>query len=104
MITSGAFQRNVSRSSAYDAENDWREVFDEAIEAYQEYFTFADAEGCRFYLPAYMRHYLKEFPYSGYDAVYWACTQPEKLEALNEQERACVDGFLALCHHYQGDA
>jgi hypothetical protein len=84
-----------------DPENDWRDVSDEAIETHQEYFSFSDPEGCRFYLPAYMRHYLKAVPYAEHDAVYWACTKPRTLEALTETERACVDRFLEICHRFE---
>ncbi len=94
-------EARVEELSALDLARTWQEVSDAEIEAYQEYFTFADAEGCRFYLPAFMRHYLRSFTCAGYDAVYWACTEPEKLEALTAAERACVEEFLELCHRYQ---
>lgn len=94
-------EERIQELAAADKETEWREVSDDEIESCQECFTFADAEGCRFYFPAYILHYLKEFPCSSYDAVYWACTQPEKLQALNEAQRACIDEFLTLCHKYQ---
>ena len=48
-----------------------QDVPKDKTEAYQEYFTFSDPAGWRFYLPAFMSHYLSEFPDYGYDAVYW---------------------------------
>ncbi|MBK8475899.1 MAG: hypothetical protein IPL39_06180 [Opitutaceae bacterium] len=87
-----------------DPEQDWRDVSAETINSYQEYFNFADAEGCRFYLPAFMREYLRGFPQESYDAVYWVCTKPEKLTALNEAERACVTKFMDLCHKYESES
>ena len=84
-----------------DAEDDWRTVPREKTEAYQEYFTFSDPPGWRFYLPAFMCHYLEEFPGYGYDAVYWACVQRDKLTALTPDEIAVVDKFVALCHKYE---
>ena len=41
-----------------DPETDWRDVPKDKTEAYQEYFTFSDPAGWRFYLPAFMSHYL----------------------------------------------
>lgn len=84
--------------AALDTEQTWTDVSDEAIEFFQEYFNFTDAEGCRFYLPAYMSHYLRHFPGCAYDAVYWACGRREHFELLSPEQLACVDGFLSLIH------
>jgi len=84
-----------------DPETDWREVPEEKTRAYQEYFTFADPPGWRFYLPAFMTHYLREFPDYGYDAVYWACTRRTHLDDLTADELGIVDKFVALCHKYE---
>jgi hypothetical protein len=84
-----------------DPEIDWREVSKEKTETYQEYFTFSDPAGWRFYLPAYMSHYLAEFPGYGYDAVYWACTDQKNAGDLTKAELAVVDQFLELCHRYE---
>ena len=94
-------EERVHELAACDAEVDWRDVTDEAIQSSQGFFFYAGAEGCQFYLPAYMRHYLKDFQYSRYDAVYWACIQPDNLELLDEAQRGCVDRFLDLCHQNQ---
>lgn len=84
-----------------DPETDWQEVSKEKIEAYQEYFTFSDAEGWLFYLPAYMRHFLLEFPDEGYDAVCYATKeQDSRLEMLDEGQRGCVTEFAKLCEDY----
>ena len=84
-----------------DSESDWRDVPKEKTEAYQEYFTFSDPPGWRFYLPAFMTHYLTEFPDYGYDAVYWACSRRDHIGDLTEDELAVVDRFLDLCHRYE---
>ncbi len=84
-----------------DPETDWRDVPKEKTEGYQEYFIFSDAPGLRFYLPAFMSHYLSGFPDYGYDAVYWACVRRVHFDALAEDEIAVVDKFLALCHKYE---
>ncbi|MFO1451371.1 MAG: DUF6714 family protein [Opitutaceae bacterium] len=88
---------------ASDLETSWRDVSEEAVRAHQSYFTFADAEGCRFYLPAYMVAYLRDFPYSGYDAVYWACIDSAKIAALTIEEKECAGAFVDLCHEYQSE-
>lgn len=84
-----------------DSESDWRDVPKEKTEAYQEYFTFSDAEGWRFYLPAFMCHYLSEFPDYGWDAVYDACKSKEHIEALTDEELAVVDKFLEFCDSHE---
>lgn len=84
-----------------DQETDWRDVPKDKTEAYQEYFTFSDPAGWRFYLPAFMSHYLSEFPDYGYDAVYWAGTRRTHFDALTPDEVAVVDKFVALCHKYE---
>ena len=84
-----------------DPETDWRDVPKEKTESYQEYFTFSDAPGWRFYLPAFMTHYLSEFPDYGYEAVYWACCSREHIGDLTEDELAVVDRFLELCRRYE---
>ena len=94
-------EERIRELAAQDPEVDWRDVPDEAITACQEYFAFSDAEGFRFYLPAYMRHYLREFPYSGWPGVDSAFSQTEKLRHLTQIERACVDRFIALRKEYE---
>ncbi len=84
-----------------DAEEDWRAVPKWKTEGYQEYFTFSDPPGWRFYLPAFMCHYLEDFPGCGYDAVYWACIRRDKLVALTSEEVAVVERFVTLCHKYE---
>ncbi|MBL9114554.1 MAG: hypothetical protein JNJ83_06065 [Verrucomicrobiaceae bacterium] len=87
--------------SAYDTESHWTEVTDEAIAGAQNYFAFSDAEGWRFYLPAFIRHYLKEFPLSGWDAVKSACQSRECFELLTDDQIALIDDFLALCERWE---
>jgi hypothetical protein len=84
-----------------DPETDWRDVPKDKTEAYQEYFTFSDPAGWRYYLPAFMSHYLSEFPDYGYDAVCWACIRRDHFDALTPDEVAVVDKFVALCHKYE---
>jgi hypothetical protein len=87
--------------SKEDPETDWREIPEEKTAAYQEYFTFSDSEGWRFYLPAFMTHYLREFPHYGCDAVYWACAGRTRFDHLTAEELAVVDKFVALCHKHE---
>jgi len=84
-----------------DPETDWRDVPEEKTRACQEYFTFSDAPGWRFYLPAFMTHYLREFPGYGYDAVCWACAGRTHFDDLTADELAVVEKFTALCHKYE---
>ncbi|MFT4550172.1 MAG: hypothetical protein ACI9UA_005170 [Pseudoalteromonas tetraodonis] len=84
-----------------DPETDWREVAEEKTATYQEYFNFSDPPGCRFYLPAYMSHYLSDFPDYGWDAVCFACEIRIHFGELTEAELAVVDRFLALCQKYE---
>lgn len=84
-----------------DAELHWTEVTDEAIAGAQHYFAFSDAEGWRFYLPAFIRHYLKEFPVGGWDAVKTACRSRECFDLLTVDQIALIDDFLALCDRWE---
>jgi hypothetical protein len=84
-----------------DTETDWRDVPKEKTEAYQEYFTFADSPGWRFYIPAFMTHYLTEFPDYGYDAVYDACSSRKRIGDLTDAELEVVRMFLELCERYE---
>jgi Family of unknown function (DUF6714) len=84
--------------AARDPEHSWDEVSDRAIENFQEYFSFSDAEGWRFYLPAHMSYYLRHFPRCGYYAVYDACVSRRYFDLLTPEQVACVDEFLALVH------
>jgi hypothetical protein len=73
----------------------------EAAHTFQEYFTFSDSEGWRFYLPAFIHHYLSEFPLSGFDAVYSACVQKTHFDLLTPGQITFIDEFLALCHTWE---
>lgn len=84
-----------------DPETDWRDISKEKTENYQEYFTFSDPPGWRFYLPAFMSHYLSEFPNYGYNAVYDACSSRKYICDLTTDEISVVDRFLDLCHRYE---
>ena len=84
-----------------DPESTWQEVSRDKIEDFQEYFTFADSEGWRFYFPAFMRHFLIEFPNCGYVAVCTAARrQDDRLELLNQNQQRCVSEFVSLCDDY----
>jgi hypothetical protein len=83
--------------TAKDPERHWYEVPAEATREFQEYFTFSDAEGWRFYLPAYLRHYLADFPLSRYVAVHAACAGRDHFDLLTAGQIAWIDEFLALC-------
>jgi hypothetical protein len=87
----------IAELAALDPEQHWTEVSAEAVNKIQEYFCFTDAEGCRFYLPAFLRHYLAEFPLGGYDAVCFACQNRLHFELLTPEQVQFTEEFLALC-------
>ncbi|MGJ8654836.1 MAG: DUF6714 family protein [Akkermansiaceae bacterium] len=93
--------QRLTQLSLEDPESNWREISKAKTECYQEYFTFSDPEGWRFYLPAYMCHYLSEFPDYGYDAVYTACSSRQQIKELTEEELKILDRFLELCNQYE---
>jgi hypothetical protein len=81
-----------------DPEYNWEDVSGEDVEKFTEYFCFADAEGWRFYLPAYMSHYLRNYSNRHYNPVYLAySSSPDRLELLTPDQRKCVDDFVELC-------
>jgi hypothetical protein len=87
----------IRELQAEDPEQRWQDVTEDDVRFFQEYFTFSDAEGWRFYLPAHMIYYLRGFPHYGWDAVYWALSHPEpKLELLSTEQSECVREFLSL--------
>jgi hypothetical protein len=94
-------EERIAELSAQDAEQHWTEVSAEAIHTFQEYFTFSDPEGWRFYLPAFLRDYLMSFPDNGWDAVYWACVSKKHIGLLTQEQVAFLDEFTALCHKWQ---
>jgi len=74
---------------AKDPEEDWTELLPDRMDGFSEYFAFADDEGWRFYLPAFMCRYLEQFPSgAGYDEVYWACVSKDHVALLNEDQMA----------------
>ncbi len=83
--------------AALDPEQHWTEVSVEATRHFQEYFTFSDAEGWWFYLPAFLRHYLAEFPLCRWDAVYNACVTKKHFDLITPSQVVFIDEFLALC-------
>lgn len=88
--------------AAMDPEQHWTEVTANAVKNFQEYFTLADEEGWRFYLPAFLRHYLGEFPLSYWDAVYSFCARRTDFDFLSPTQIAFVREYLALCHTWEG--
>ena len=89
--------------AAMDPEQHWTEVSAESAQEFQEYFSFSDAEGWRFYLPAFLHHYLAEFPLCSYDRVYWACVCREHFDLFTPEQVAFVNEFLALCRTWLDD-
>ena len=86
---------------AMDPEQHWTEVTSESTQSFQEYFAFSDAEGWRFYLPAYMFHYLAEFPCGGHEAVRQACREKKHCDLLSPEQLAFLDEFTALCDAWE---
>ena len=86
---------------AMDPEQHWTEVTAESTQSFQEYFAFSDAEGWRFYLPAYMFHYLAEFPCGGQEAVRQACREKKYCDLLSPDQLAFLDEFTALCDAWE---
>lgn len=95
-------ESRVAELAALDPELHWTEVTDDAIQCFQEYFCFTDGEGCRFYLPAYLRHYLAGFPLSGWDAVRFACENRLYFDLLTNAQIEFVNEFLELCRVWEG--
>jgi hypothetical protein len=83
--------------SAQDSEQHWMDVPAEDVKNCQEYFTFSDVEGCRYYYPAYLRHYLEGFPLYHYTAVVWAHACRTHVDLLSQEQLAFLDEFMKLC-------
>jgi hypothetical protein len=94
-------EERIQELAALDPEQHWMEVSTESTQQFQEYFTFSDAEGWRFYLPAFLRHYLAEFPLSGWDAVYWACVERKHFDLITPEQADFIDEFLNLCRSWE---
>lgn len=101
MTNGGLSEERFAELARLDPEQHWTEVSAEATREFQEYFAFSDAEGWRFYLPAFLRHYLAEFPLCGYDAVVYACQRRTHFDLLTQAQVAFVDQFLALCRTWE---
>lgn len=85
---------------ALDPEENWEDVDGGIAVCYDEYFTFSDDEGWRFYLPVLMLHYLRNFSDTAHDNVSHACEKKTHVGLLNKAQLECVDRFLALCDKY----
>ena len=96
-------EERVAELAAQDPEQHWTEVSVESIRGYQGYFIFSDAEGWRFYLPAFLQDYLAGFPDYGWDGVYNACVTREHVDLLTPNQLAFIDEFVALCHRWNPD-
>jgi hypothetical protein len=94
-------EKRITELQSLDQEQTWEEVADAAMESQQEYFTFSDAEGWRFYLPAYLCHALREFPESHWPAIENACESQRDMDLLNEEQMKCIVQFLALREKYE---
>lgn len=97
-------EERVQELASQDPEQQWSEVSDEAMQSCQEYFCFSDAEGWRFYLPAYLCQHLREFPHASGDGALYACEAGTHLDLLTDEQMECVIRFLELCHRYEGTA
>jgi hypothetical protein len=86
-----------------DPEQHWSEVSDQAMLCSQNYFAFSDAEGWRFYLPAFISHYLRGFPLNGGYAVVEACRSRTHFDFLDEEQLAFIEDFLKLCDTWKDD-
>ena len=96
-------EERVAELAALDEEQHWTEVSAEATQQFQEYFAFSDAEGWRFYLPAFLRHYLADFPLSQWPAVDWACAERTHFELFTPPQIACtVKGGVAHVRFQSG--
>jgi hypothetical protein len=87
---------------ALNPEEDWREVEVSDTICFW-YFNFSDAEGCRFYLPAFLFAVLGEFPYSDRHGILCLRSHPEKTALLNEVQLSCLLRFYELCEKYPED-
>jgi hypothetical protein len=83
---------------ARDPEEDWREIGDHAIGGTDGYFTFSDPAGWRFYLPAFMCHYLRHFPGSDCDAIILACRRRTHFDLLDDAQLQCIEKFMEFCN------
>ena len=94
-------ERRVEELRATDPEESWQEITAERVRGHHGYFTFADAAGWRFYLPAFMVLHLRGFP-GGWNGVDDACAGPNpKFESLDRAQRRCVDRFLEFCRRWR---
>jgi hypothetical protein len=90
-------KERITELTAEDPEQHWMDVTAEDVQGCQEYFTFSDAEGWRFYLPAYLKHYLDGFPLYHFDAVVHACIFRTHFDLITPEQVAFIDEFMKLC-------
>lgn len=88
--------------NARDPEQNWTDLTISDLKEMSSYFTFADDEGWRFYLPAHMAMVLRDFhAHNEWSSVYSACMDSKpRFGMLNEEQLACVLEFTALIHSY----
>jgi hypothetical protein len=88
--------------AAQDPEQSWQDVSDEDIETHGGYFTFADAEGWRFYLPAFMCHWLRTFPLGNW-GIESACESMAHTGLLDHEQMQCLVRFADFLRKHEDD-
>jgi len=86
-----------------DTAEHWVDVADKDLLEYQEYFSFADAEGWRFYLPAFLRLYLGEFPLSEIYCIHYFCVSRIFARNFTPEQIAFNEEFLKLCQIWESE-
>lgn len=84
-----------------DSETHWSELTDIDIEQFDDIFAFLDADGYRFYLPAYMAYALRRHRNSDSGAInhtIHACTFYQgSFAQFTPLQMRCVLDFLTFC-------
>ena len=93
-------EESMAEFSARDPEQRWQDVPLEAVEVTQEYFTFSDDAGWRFYLPAFMTHCLRDLPNWHWCEPLAACSRKTHVGLLSQDQLLCVERFVELCKRH----
>lgn len=87
--------------AALDPEQHWHEVTDQALVGRHAYFTFADAEGWRFYFPAFLHHFLTRFPLADSSVVLDVCNSRKRHKVFTTEQLGLMDEVLELCKTWE---
>lgn len=104
---SWGYDRKAADLAQFDEREDWSRIPNETIERFTAIFSFADIEGIRFHMPAYMIWTIRNYQSScsnasnetiyGIDPEHYRFKEVPFLQAFTEAQVSAMASFLEFC-------